>query len=175
MRRLILALFVLFVLFSRSTYAETSGFKYGKEAVAAREAYFKAPQKQALILIETVYEYDGHVAPDVSKEITLSMRSGDSSNTANTRTPVAIVIPMSMFEEAGASIMKLPVADRDAAWLLVPPMTVSVVAQSRDRICGLKGTVYYEGKEIMVNNSSVGYGIVDIAYNLPLKEYFKSK
>lgn len=174
MKRLILMAMLPFILFLNCGWAPSAKTR---EALSQKEAYFNDPKNDVLFVITAVNIDNGSEVPDWEVEVALTMSDGSGTNTLKTRTPCVMRFPMNeamtvMFEE----YRKLSGADRERFLMeaTLRPSTITIVAQSQAEYAGIGGHVYFAGKEVLYDIAAIEYGVVNLSYNLPVRELLEA-
>lgn len=173
-KRIVILVLMLCALIFSTQDSVWAGAAQTKKMLAEKEAYFKDPKHDVLVLIEAV-DRNGKSYPNQVLEITVTDALGRNSDTYKTYTPYVVRYPMdelvSGFQQ---NYDKLSASDKQQTLLTLPQMcTLVLMAQEQNGLTGIKGTVYYAGKEQTYDCSAVEYGAIHLTYTLPISELLK--
>jgi len=144
-----------------------------KEPLALKEAYFKEPKQDILVVIETIDKNGTPIeASWGSIEIEVHKSSGSDQDSFRTRTPYVSRRPFTeLVKGLKVEYDKMSDSDKQRTILaLIPEMTLSISAQSQSSVGCIRGTIYYAGEKQVTDSARVAYGVVNLTYTPPIEE-----
>ncbi len=161
----------IILLLSLSPVSGEEGTQFdGEEAREVIKQYFADPKEDILVTIETVE--NEKVLDSVRSAIVVKVTTEDKENTFKAVTPYCFRLPFGrIIAVTREQVEPLKLAEIHQVLLQLPvkfPPPV-LIAQSQSP-SGIKGTVYWDGKERSSALSNTPYGVITLTIKYPFEE-----
>jgi len=163
---------IMLLSFSLSGCAELSAYRKNNELKS--QSYLTNPKEDVMVFIDNIKNDALNLPTSIQchRSISTLMDNGSNANSFETLTPYVEVISMTQeLDKLREKYLSLSQQDKDKFLLssqLFSP-TIIITCQCKDAF-GLKGKIYFAGKEVSTDNADMQYGIVSLQYTLPLRK-----
>ena len=165
MKKIMLPVLIIFLLTNYASAQERGQFT-GKEAKEEIKQYLANPKEDILIVVESKED------TLFSNKINIHNSTGNISNSFESSTPYCLRLQFgNVIAETREQFKRYPPAERQQELLklkLQNPPTI-FIAQSQGQT-GIKGKVYYDGREIASSNADIPYGVVTLTIEYPFEK-----